>query len=305
MLQTCAYLCEKHKLSDLRQYQYNIRMLKRLMRIAQKTKRSSKAKEPKEDKKLIQAYRGYLDKARQYIEKVNAVITTLKGMQLSTSDNLTVEQINEYIVHANRQADQINRRVVLGEVIPHEEKVLSIFQPHTEWISKGKAGVPVEFGLRVCILEDQYGFILHHKIMQKETDVDVAIKIVEETQAKLGNLKTLSFDKGFHSKENQEELSKKLDLLALPRKGKLSQAAKEHEDSQEFKKARKQHSAVESAINALEVHGLDVCRDSGINGFKRYVALAIVARNIHIIGSILHKKAQQKNNNPPGTKAAA
>ena len=64
------------------------------------------------------------------------------------------------IPHGIRQMDQIKRRMIDGESIPHSEKVFSLHQPHTEWISKGKAGVPVELGLRVAIIEDQYGFIL-------------------------------------------------------------------------------------------------------------------------------------------------
>ena len=52
-------------------------------------------------------------------------------------------------------------------------------------------------------------------------------------------------------------------------------------------RARRAHSAVESAINGLEVHGLDVCLDHGIEGFKRYVAWAVVARNVHRIGAML------------------
>lgn len=51
---------------------------------------------------------------------------------------------------------------------------------------------------------------------------------------------------------------------------------------------------MESAINALEVHGLDRCPDHSINGFKRYVALAIVARNIQIIGALLQKREQEQ-----------
>lgn len=61
-----------------------------------------------------------------------------------------------------------------------------------------------------------------------------------------------------------------------------------------FRKARRKHSAVESAIHALEVHGLDQCPDHGIDGFKRYVALAIVSRNIQRIGAILQKREQRK-----------
>jgi len=53
-----------------------------------------------------------------------------------------------YCQHAVRQIDRITRRVLKGEVIPHQEKVCFIFEPHTDWISKGKAGVPVEPGLK-------------------------------------------------------------------------------------------------------------------------------------------------------------
>ncbi len=76
----------------------------------------------------------------------------------------------------------------------------------------------------------------------------------------------------------------------LPKKGKLSNKDKEIEHSKEFIEARHQHSSVESAINALEVHGLDRCLDHGLHGFKRYVSLAVVARNIQKLGAILRKK---------------
>lgn len=105
-------------------------------------------------------------------------------------------------------------------------------------------------------------------------------------------LNACSFDKGFHSQANQIALKEQLALAALPRKGKLSQPAQAAEQSEAFIKARRAHSAVESAINALEVHGLDICLDHGIDGFKRYVALAVVARNIHRIGAILWRQEQ-------------
>jgi len=65
-------------------------------------------------------------------------------------------EIEGFIVHATRQIDHIRRRVILGQTIAHVDKVFSIFETHTEWISKGKAGVAVELGLKVCILEDQH-----------------------------------------------------------------------------------------------------------------------------------------------------
>jgi transposase, IS5 family len=81
--------------------------------------------------------------------------------------------------------------------------------------------------------------------------------------------------------------SQQLDQVTLPKKGKLSKERQAVEQTEAFAKARRAHSAVESAIHALEVHGLDKCPDHGIKGFERYVALSIVTRNIHRIGDIL------------------
>ena len=81
-----------------------------------------------------------------------------------------------------------------------------------------------------------------------------------------------------------------IELPVVPKKGKRSAADLERERDPEFIRLRRRHAAVESAINALEVHGLDVCPDHGIDGFTRYVALAVVARNLHRLGTLLQAK---------------
>ncbi len=217
--------------------------------------------------------------------------------QFPAWEQFTRNEIEHYIEHAERQIDQIERRVIKGEKIPHDEKWFSIFQEHTEWISKWKAGVPVELGLRVSILEDQVGFILHHRVMEKQTDDNVAVEIVKEAQECFLTLRLCSFDKGFYSPQNREELKRILEKVVLPKKGKWSKKDQEIETEEEFVRSRKQHSAVESAINALEVHGLDRCPDHGIEGFKHYVAMAVVGRNIQKLGALLlnlDKEAAQR-----------
>ena len=307
--------CKQKQVSDWRQHQHNVRHLKRLMRKAQNTRRSkAKAEEQKQKNEALtqEAYQAYLEVAERYLTKAQATVTKLEAISIDEYDVMRKLEIEGFVKHAKRQIDQTQRRVVSGEVIPHAEKVFSIFEPHTEWISKGKAGVPVELGLKVCILEDQYQFILHHQVMQQKTDDQVAVSMVAEAKKRFPRLSACSFDKGFHSPENQEELKKHLDLVALPRKGKLSQAAQAEQHSEAFVKARRAHSAVESAINALEVHGLDMCPDHGIEGFRRYVAFAVVARNIHRIGAILWQQEQKRaksrqrcsNRAPPEKRAA-
>jgi hypothetical protein len=109
------------------------------------------------------------------------------------------EGIYAAITHAERQIEQIHRRVIMGEEIPHHEKVFSIFEEHTEWIVKGKAGCPQELGLRVCMVESRQGFILHYKVMQQQTDDQVTVSIIAETKEQYPELAGCSFDKGFHS----------------------------------------------------------------------------------------------------------
>jgi IS5 family transposase len=290
-----ADLCERYGLSDWRQSAYNVRQVKRFMRSAQNKKRTqgkTEAQKAKREAAIIESHQAYITLADQYLKKAN---NTLENLDLvSINDAMMKDAIKKFVQHAQRQINQIERRVICGEKIPHDEKVFSIFEPHTEWVVKGKAGVPVELGLKVCIQEDQYQFILHHQVMQKQTDEQIAICMVEETQKRFPDFKVNSFDKGFHSPKNQEVLNEKLEICALPRKGRLSKNAVIIESSEAFRRARQKHSAVESAINALEVHGLDRCPDHGIYGFKCYVALAIVARNIQRVGAILQIREQKR-----------
>jgi transposase, IS5 family len=293
-----AQWCEERGRTDWRQHAYNVNHVKRCMRHAQNKKRSKARSEEQQAQNaalMVAAHQDYLDVACRYLDKAKGTLTLLaqRGFvsELEVPRKLEIEG---FMAHAERQIDQIRRRVIQGQVIPHDEKVFSIFEPHTEWISKGKAGVPVELGVKVCVLEDQYQFILHHRVMQKQTDDQLGVPMVEGAKTRFPQLAACSFDKGFHSTTNQIALQEHLSLVALPRKGKLSQRAQEIEQSTGFVKARRAHSAVESAINALEVHGLDICRDHGIDGFKRYVAWAVVARNIHRIGALLWQQEQQR-----------
>ena len=128
-----------------------------------------------------------------------------------------------------RQNDQCALRLLKGETIPQHEKVFSIFEPHTRWISKGKAGYPVELGIPVCILEDQYRFILHYEVMWEGSDVDIAVPIVETTQGQFPDLCAVSFDRGFHSPENRIRLDDLLDDNVLPRMGYLSKVERDCE----------------------------------------------------------------------------
>lgn len=303
-IETCMALGEVEGRSEWRQGAYRIRQFKKSYRRAQQRKRSSAKDEGKRlarREQIEQAHRDYLALARAHVERARQTRTDLSRSGRIETQALLL-QLDDWLGHAERQIDQIGRRVLEGQSIAHEEKVFSIFQPHTEWISKGKAGVPVELGVRVAVAEDRHGFILRHRVMQQTTDDQIAVPLIEETRQRFGPIAAASFDKGFHSPANQAQLQQSVGLLVLPRKGRLSAQQQQAEAQPEFVRLRHQHSAVESAINALEVHGLDRCLDHGMAGFERYVALAIVARNVQRLGALL--RAQEARRRGPYKKAA-
>jgi IS5 family transposase len=288
-------LCDDLGVSGWRKGLYNLKKVKRCFRKAQQLKRSTskdKTKRAKREQLVMDAHMAYVELANSFIDRAKETINSISSTNLMA--HLRIAEIQKYIAHAERQMDQIRRRVLEGETIAHHEKVFSLFEEHTEWINKGKAGISQELGLKICIVKDQFGFLLHHRVMQKETDDQIAVPIIKETKERFPQLTSCTFDKGFHSPANQKDLAALLEKVILPRKGKLSAINKEIENSEEFKEARRKHSAVESSINALENHGLDRCLDHGLHGFKRYVGLAVLARNIQIIGHILQQKELQR-----------
>lgn len=296
MVTLITQLCGESGIGGWRNSTDNIKKTKKLFHKVRKLKCSNskdQVKIAKKEEMIKKAHLAYISLVEFYLDRADNSLFDLKmkGKGIFLGDKIL--EIEGYMEHVDRQIDQIRRRVIGGESIPHEEKVFSIFEQHTEWISKGKAGVPQELGLKVCILEDQYGFILHNRVMTNETDEKAAVPMVEETKkkyAKYANLISCSFDKGFYSPENKKRLRQFLELVILPKKGKLSKSDQLMEYSEEFVLGRRKHSGVESAINGLENHGLDRCLDHGLYGFKRYVSFAVLARNIEKLGSVIRNQ---------------
>ena len=285
--------CKTVGVSGWRQYKYNLKQIKKRLIRVQKARYSNSQnidQKEKREREVHALYRDYLSLAEETISKCESTLEDLAKHDCMAA----IVQIDHTIKHAQRQMDQIERRVFNGEVIPHDEKVFSLFEEHTEWVSKGKAGVPVELGVRVCVLEDQHQFILPHRIMWKETDDKVAVAMVDAAQHRFPQCQQCSFDKGFYSPANVEELNKRLEHTILPKKGRLNKAEHAREYDEVFLQARRQHPAIESCINNLEQRGLDRCLSYGKEGFERHVALSIVSCNLHRVGLILQRKERDR-----------
>ena len=306
MISLVAQLCVVYGFPGWRQSAYNLRHIKKLFRKVQKLKHSTSKdvnQKQQRQQEIQQSHQDYLDGATAVLQRVQLTLDVLR--QNDPVTGIDFLEIKRFMAHAQRQRDQIRRRVIQGEIIPHAEKVFSVFEEHTEWISKGKAGVPQELGVKVCILEDQFGFILQHQLMRQRTDDQVAVPMVKAAQQKFPKLESCSFDQGFHSPKNQQDLKHLLKLVVLPKKGKLSHDDQLRQYHPDFVRSRHQHSAVESAINALENHGLNRCPDHGLDGFQRYVSLAVLGRNLQLLGNLIQQKKFKMEQKPQNLKIAA
>jgi hypothetical protein len=208
-----------------------------------------------------------------------------------TAEVLALHLELEVFLERTRQVcDIARRRVLLGEEVPNRDKLFSIFEPHTQLYKRGKAAEPVQFGRQILVYEDGAGFITHIYILPRDqNDRDVVVKQTRTLQKRLGGrMRHASFDRGFHSPENQKALAEIVAHPCLPMPGTQQAARQEEEATIEFRHARQRHPGIESAINALQSgNGLERCRDRSERGFHRYIQLGALGRNLHVLGKIL------------------
>lgn len=251
----------------------------------------------KDEKRKRELVKQYITEAFSLKERCEALIKSPVVALQPPTVLAIVSSLQHYCNYITKFTDQIERRLIKGEPIPAEEKVYSIFEPHTEWITKGKQNKRVELGHLLCVTTDQYQFIVDYTVMIKEKDQAQVKPVVERIAKNFPSVQVYShsFDKGYYSKANEDFLSQScIDLPVLPKKGRHNKADKERESNPEFKKLRNKHSAVESNINMLEHHGLNLCRDKGLTNFRRYVGISVLAYNLHILGNALIA-AERKN----------
>ncbi len=287
--------CKEHSIGGWRESKSLFKKVKKGLRHCQNIrKRSPKTAKSIEAKIIVEkeATEAYYTLAMNIISKAEVSLIHLK--QSSCSEK-SIKKISFFIDKTQLILSQLIRRVIDGKVIPHNEKIFSLFEEYTEWISKGKAGVSQELGVRVAVVEGDLGFILHWDTMFQKTDDKVAIPLVEHTLKEFPTTKSVSFDKGFYTPHNKVILATMIETVVLPKKGRLSKKDKEESTGVQYRALRRNHSRIESAINALENHGLDRCYDKGKEAFQRYIALAVVARNILQVGRILNQKEKGKS----------
>ena len=209
-------LAVSHKIGGWRKASDWKKRVKIEFRKLQKTKKSGgKNKEYR----LKSATRDYLDLAKTLHKKLQDFNTIFKTNTIA--QGLLLIELEYYRAMLTKHIDLVERRLINGEAILHSEKVFSLFEPHTKWISKGKAGVIAEFGQKHLIVTDQNHFIVLHQLIGDTPDSEFSIEIAQKLKRQFKNrFASLSFDKGFSSKEIIAELEKIDPNIVIKQRGK-------------------------------------------------------------------------------------
>jgi IS5 family transposase len=267
--------------SDLAGWRQHEHLYKKVKKLCRQIERIAARKGAQYEERLKTEYRKLLKLAGKIIRRARALCDQVASQKDS--------EIEGFIQRTEQVCETARRRVLKGETVANCEKLFSMFETHTQLYKRGKAGEPIQFGRLVMVYEDAAGFITHHHVLPRDSeDRDIIVEQTRILQNRLnGKIEDASFDRGFHSPENQEELAKIIAHPCLAKPGK--QGLKQHEKGTvRFRDTRRQHPGVESAIGALQSgNGLERCRDRSEKGFKRFIALGVLGRNLHVLGKLL------------------
>ena len=283
----CSKLAEAIGLPGWRQSKH---LLKRIKECARTISQISASKSPRVKAGLSGAYEQLIDRASAILDRAKTLRKLSENEPASVSLMALGEALKHWIELTEQVIDTATRRVLLKEKVPNSEKLFSLFETHTQLYRRGKAGAPNQFGRLVLVFEDSAGFISHHHLMDRDAcDADVIVEQTCEVQKRhKGAIQAASFDRGFHSPENKAQLSAIIDQPCVAPRHPQQYAEYLADESVEFHRLRQRHPGIESAIGALQSgNGLKRCRDHSEVGFERYLGLAILGRNIHVLGKLL------------------
>lgn len=305
-LDTIELIMEDYVLPGWRKIRYRRKVVKRAYRRTANI-HQKKGKDYKE--RLKEAAQDYLRCSRELSRRVRQLREAF--LPLAYGDiqlEALLEALSYYHAMLDKHIDLLDRRLVQGEEIPHEEKVFSIFEPHVEWIQKGKQNKKVELGHNALITTDQYHFIVDHEVLVGQGDKAQPIPLARRLRDRFAEgyeLKSISFDRGFFSALAKKALQQDFEQVVMPQKGKKTPEQEAEEQARTFVALRRKHSAVESNINELEHSGANRVPDKGLHGFKKYVALGVLAYNLKRLGKLVMEQGLLKTVIRPGELSTA
>jgi IS5 family transposase len=247
------------------------------------------ARSPKTRDAMVTSYRKLMATTRAVLRDTATMIRRL-GQRVRTARPQVSplllraqDRLQEMRPLVQRVVDQTRARVLRGDThVP--DKVLSVFEPHTETIRKGKIATPNEFGKLVTIQESEHQIVTGYDVhTRRPADVTLWTAALDRHQTIFGRAPDLAAgDRGFASAGNEQAaIDRGVRRVILPRPGPKSPARRAYERQRWFRRGQRWRVGCEGRISVLKRrHGLDRCRYHGDDGMQRWVGFGVIANNL-------------------------
>jgi transposase, IS5 family len=247
----------------------------------------------REYEKLLSAVGRVVGQAKRFSGEIaDGVKQATDVMQQAALDGLRKEL--DTIVPLVQQVVRQTKQRIFGGNTHVAEKLVSIFEPTTEIIRKGKASKPTEFGKMVKIQEGENQIITDYAVYDKRpSDSELVIPALDSHEKKLGcTPRLVAGDAAFYSAKNEAAAHERgVKRVCIPNRSTKSAERKREQKKRWFKEGQRWRTGCEGRISVLKRrHGLRRCLYKGDGGMKRWVGLGVIADNLHHLGTVLAER---------------
>jgi len=263
--------------------------------------RVARAKGPINRDKLKQRYTRLLDATSRVVGQAKRFSEEIgRGVKRSTDvvKQLVLESLRQDLDEMRSRVRQVMKQTrarIFRNNTRSEGKLLSLFEPSTEVIRKGKAGKPNEFGKMVKLQEAENQIITNYEVYARRPyDSDLLLAAIETHQTLLGRTPRLvAADAAFYSTKNEAAAKAKgVKRVCIPNRSTKSLERKREQRKRWFRNGQKWRTGCEGRISVVKRrHGLRRCRYKGYVGMNRWVGLGVIADNVVNIGRAMEKHA--------------
>src|SRR5215207_9249574 len=256
-------------------------------RVAQQLHRIARRKGEKARKELKEAYRKLITITQASCAQASRILKVLGGYADDPGAERLLESLEHFVPLVEQGITQATRRVLHDKQVPAAEKILSLFEEHTQIITRQKAGKPREFGRKVLLDEVDGGIVSCYEILEEvgreHPHLPASLEAHQEHFRRAPQL--MAGDRGLYSAEN-ERLAREAGIkrIVLPKSGRLSHERDQHEKQRWFRRGFRFRAGIEGRISVLgRAFGLDLCLEHGEEGMSRWVGWGILAHNLRQI----------------------
>jgi IS5 family transposase len=264
---------------------------RRVMEIA----RASRSRGKGVEEKRKRSYQRLLTITGQVVRQAERASQAVTKMKRRPRRVQQMQQELDRMIGLVRHVMKQTKARIFSDDTHFTDKVLSVFEPQTEVIRKGKASKPNEFGKMVKIQEAENQIITSYAVYEKRpNDSDLLVKAVEEHHHRLGQVPdVVAADAAFHSPTNKLVIQRMgVKYISVPNRSTKNPALRKMQKTRWFRKGQRWRTGSEGRISVLKRrHGLDRCRYRGQDGMNRWVGFGVIADNLINMGRVLATQA--------------